>query len=178
MISSSCSSFVPSITYFDPHLQNPQIHEFDLVLEREVARNTVVSLSYLGTFGREMMQWIDKNLPNSEPTTTASYIFNGGPFNGKTVTVPFYGGARPITNYGAIIDATSSANSSYNAAVVQLKRRMTEGLQFEMSYTFSHAIDNPPIPRRRRPPATDRSTILTTWHWKKGTRTMTSATAS
>jgi outer membrane receptor protein involved in Fe transport len=141
-ISSSCSSFVPSITYFDPHLQNPQIHEIDLILEHEVARNTVVSLSYLGTFGREMMQWIDKNLPNTEPTSTASYIFNGGPFNGKTVTVPFYAGARPIPNYGAIIDASSSANSSYNAVVVQLKRRMTEGLQFEMSYTFSHAIDN------------------------------------
>jgi hypothetical protein len=140
VISSSC--VVPSITYFDPHLQNPQIHEFDLVLEREIARNTVVSVSFLGTYGREMMQWIDKNLPNREPTTTASYIFNGGPFNGKTVTVPFYGGARPIASYGAIIDATSGANSSYNAVVVQLKRHMTAGLQFQMSYTFAHAIDN------------------------------------
>jgi len=143
VITTSCGSFVPSITYFDPHLQNPQIHEVDLILEREIARNMVVSVSYLGTFGREMMQWIDKNLPNTEPTTTASYIFNGGPFNGKTITVPFYAGStRPISNYGAIIDATSSANSSYNAVVLQVKRRMTAGLQFDMSYTFSHSIDN------------------------------------
>ena len=39
VISTACGSFVPSVTYFDPHLQNPQIHEFDLVLEHEIARN-------------------------------------------------------------------------------------------------------------------------------------------
>jgi hypothetical protein len=154
VISSSCGSFVPSITYFDPHLQNPQIREADLVVEREISRNTVVSVSYLGTFGREMMQWIDKNLPNTEPTTTASYIFNGGPFNGKTIAIPFYASStRPISNYGAIIDATSSANSSYNAVVLQLKRRMTQGLQFEMSYTFSHSIDNTADPSQTQTPS-------------------------
>lgn len=154
VITSSCSSFVPSITYFDPHLQNPQIHEVDLILEREISRNTVVSVSYLGTYGREMMQWIDKNLPNTEPTTTASYIFNGGPFNGRTLTVPFYASStRPISGYGPIIDASSSANSSYNAAVLQLKRRMTQGLQFDMSYTFSHSIDNTADPSQTLTPS-------------------------
>jgi hypothetical protein len=101
-----------------------------------------------------MMQWIDKNLPNTEPTTTASYIFNGGPFNGKTIAIPFYASStRPISNYGAIIDATSSANSSYNAVVLQLKRRMTQGLQFEMSYTFSHSIDNTADPSQTQTPS-------------------------
>ncbi len=158
-ITTGCSSYVPSITYLDPHLQNPQIHEFDLVLEREIARNLVLSISYLGTLGREMMQWIDKNLPNTEPSTTQSYIFNGGPFNGKTITVPFYGAGcnlsncRPISAYGAIIDGNSSVNSSYNAVVLQLKRRLTDGLQFDVSYTFSHAIDNSADPSQTLAPS-------------------------
>jgi outer membrane receptor protein involved in Fe transport len=139
-----CASALPAISYFDPHLQNPQIHEVDLVLEHEIARNTVASVSYLGTFGREMMQWIDRNLPNVEPTTTAAYTFVGGPYAGLTKNVPFYAGnrIRPISTLGAMVDGSSSANSSYHAMVVQLKRRMTNGLQFDTSYTWSHSIDN------------------------------------
>ncbi len=73
--------------------------------------------------------------------------------------MPFYGAGcnlsncRPISAYGAIIDGNSSVNSSYNAVVLQLKRRLTDGLQFDVSYTFSHAIDNSADPSQTLAPS-------------------------
>src|SRR5712692_4263489 len=49
----SSGSPTPSknIVVFSPNMQNPLIHEADLVLEREIAHNTVVSASYLFSRG-------------------------------------------------------------------------------------------------------------------------------
>lgn len=139
----------PTITYLDPHLQNPQIHEFDLVLEREVMRNTVVSVSYLGSLGRELPNFVDTNIAPS--TGTQSFIFNGGPFNGQAYTIPFYSSRFNLPDCyngvayvkcGAMVDMVSNVNSSYNALVARISRRMTNGLQFDLNYTWAHAIDN------------------------------------
>src|SRR5207253_10021504 len=50
-----------SIVYFDPHFQLPQVHETDLTIEREIATNTVVSVSYMGSFGRSLPDFVDTN---------------------------------------------------------------------------------------------------------------------
>ena len=129
----------PNIVYLDPHLQNPQIHQADLILQRELTPSTVFSAIYLMALGRDLPQFIDTNVAPS--TSTASYVFQGGPFNGQSVSVPFYN-ARINPNFGSMIDVQSSVNSSYHAMVLQLNRRMTDRLQFMSSYTWSHAIDN------------------------------------
>jgi len=41
----------PAVQFFDDDFQLPQIHQGDLIFEREIARNTVVSASYLFSFG-------------------------------------------------------------------------------------------------------------------------------
>ncbi len=132
----------PNIAYLSSHLQNPQIHQVDLILEREIARNTVVSIAYLGTFGRELPNFIDTNLdPNSIQNIT--FRFSGGtPLpTVSSITVPVYT-ARLNNAFGSMMAVTSNVNSSYNAMVLQLSRRMSHGLQVLMSYTWSHAFDN------------------------------------
>src|SRR5437899_2008057 len=49
------------IVFFDKNFQLPQVHETDLTVEREIARNTVVSISYLGSFGRSLPDFVDIN---------------------------------------------------------------------------------------------------------------------
>jgi hypothetical protein len=132
----------PNIAYLSPNLQNPQIHQVDLIVEREIARNTVASISYLGTFGRQMPNFIDTNLdPNS--TQNITYRFSGGtPLpTVSSFTVPVYT-ARLNPAFGSMMAVISNVNSSYNAMVLQLTRRLTNGLQVLMSYTWSHALDN------------------------------------
>src|SRR5467141_2997942 len=50
-----------SIVYFDPNFKLPQIHETDLTVEREIFPNTVVSVSYMGSFGRRLPDFVDAN---------------------------------------------------------------------------------------------------------------------
>ncbi|HYH01440.1 MAG TPA: carboxypeptidase regulatory-like domain-containing protein [Terriglobales bacterium] len=132
------ATVTPAAFQFDPTLQNPQIHQMDLIVEREIAKNTVVSAGYLLSLGRQLTNYIDTNITKS--TNTAQIQLNGGELDGLKYSMPYYG-ARPNTKYGAIVNLFSNVNSNYNALVLQLNRRMTSGLQFQNSYTWSHALD-------------------------------------
>src|SRR5207245_6430061 len=48
------SSAKPNVTFFDSTLHAPQIHQFDLILERDLGWGTVLKVSYLGSLGREL----------------------------------------------------------------------------------------------------------------------------
>ncbi len=62
-------------------MRTPQIHQADLILERQVARNTVISASYLLSLGRELPNFIDINLdPNSR--TDVTYTFASDYYSG------------------------------------------------------------------------------------------------
>jgi hypothetical protein len=91
-----------NIQYFAPNFAAPQIHQVDLVFERQISRNTVVSASYLASLGRRLPTFIDRNLsqptgtrflniPATDPLTGAA----NGPFAGQTFTTPLFSGARP-----------------------------------------------------------------------------------
>ena len=54
---------------FAPKMANPQIHQADMVFEREIARNTVASASVLLSLGRRLPTFVDTNL--NPPTSTA-----------------------------------------------------------------------------------------------------------
>ena len=146
----------PSIVYFAPNARMPQIDQYDAVLEHEIAPNTVVSVSYIGAYGRFLPMGIDTNAPAQVGTITytlAGTLPTAGnnativgqlPAVGSTFTVPFYPGgtaARPNHNFQTMAELSTSAKSWYNAGVVQLTRRMQHGLQVQTSYTWAHAID-------------------------------------
>jgi hypothetical protein len=135
----SAPAATAGIQFFGQHFAAPQIHQIDLVLERQIARNTVVSVSYLASLGRRLPTFIDRNL--SAPTGIRFINIPDGPFAGQNFTVPVFTGARPNTAYGAITEISSTIKSAYNALVLQANRRLTKGLQFQTSYTLAKATD-------------------------------------
>jgi hypothetical protein len=50
--------------------------------------------------------------------------------------------ARPIPQLGAINVFESEASSVYHGATLSIRRRMTSGVYFMLSYTFGHAVDD------------------------------------
>jgi Carboxypeptidase regulatory-like domain/TonB dependent receptor len=146
-----------NVVQFAPDTKLPMIHEFDLELEREIATNTVVTVSYIGSIGHRLPRFIDSNL--APPTLDTTYTVTQGagavtsPFLnqaliGQTVTVPYFGvpstntgTKRPNTAFGAITDISDSVDSHYNALVVGVNRRFYKGFQIQSSYTWSHATD-------------------------------------
>src|SRR5689334_6299575 len=72
---------VGAVQYFDSDFQLPQIHQWDFIFEREIARNTIVSASYLGSFGNSLPNFVDTNLP--APSRVVALTVNGGPASGQ-----------------------------------------------------------------------------------------------
>ena len=130
----------PAVQYFAENFQLPQIHQADLILERQIARNTVVSASYLFSFGNSLPTFVDVNLP--QPAAFVEVPIFGGDFNGQTYRTPIFVGNRPNQNFGAVTEIRSNIWSKYHALVLQANRRLTGGLQFQSSYTLSRAEDN------------------------------------
>jgi len=143
-----------AIQFFDRNFQAPLINQYDLILEHQIAKNTVVSVSYIGSLGRNLPTFIDQNLVPcgarfQYPTpgtncpannaTTATYSVIGGPFGGQTFTLPLYTTANRLL--GNLTRIESSVKSEYNALVFQANRRFTDGLQFQASYTLSKSTD-------------------------------------
>jgi outer membrane receptor protein involved in Fe transport len=130
----------PAVQYFANDFQLPLIHQTDLVFERQVSRNTAVSISYLGSFGKNLPNFVDTNLPTTIATVNLNVV--GGPFNGQNYRTPLFLGARPNTNFAQVTEIRSDVFSKYHALVLQANRRLTDGLQFQINYTLSRASDN------------------------------------
>jgi len=149
----------PSAVYLDKNFQNPYVYQGDLTLEQDLGWNTTLGISYLGALGRELPQFADDNLPTSTSTITYTVVDTSGKgplAPGSTYTTKYYAkqqtaatclSQRSATvgavgcSYGALTRIYSGVNSNYHALAAILKHRMTNNLEFQMNYTWSHAID-------------------------------------
>jgi hypothetical protein len=148
----------PSSYFLASNLQNPMVHEFDLLLQQEMGKGTVFSVSYLGALGRELPNFLDLNLnPNSLQTYTINLVpYTTGGSLGPAATklsqtsfqVPTYTSygntalfGAAASSYQTITQVTSNVNSSYNALVAEIQNRTFHNLQFDFNYTWSHALD-------------------------------------
>ena len=95
---------------------------------------------------------LDRQLPNSvdiniaPSTATKTFQIVGGTGapgvrDGETFAVPFYT-QRVSTDYGPVTDVVSNADASYNALVIEARRRARRGLEFRASWTWAKAIDD------------------------------------
>ncbi|HEV8182793.1 MAG TPA: TonB-dependent receptor [Candidatus Angelobacter sp.] len=134
-----------NIDFFDPNFQNPQIHQIDMSIEQDLGWNTALSVSYLGSLGRQLPTFVDTNVATNR-IGSVTYNVNGGPLGTGTYTTALFQPfstvqARPNTNFGAMSDIVSGVNSSYHALAIQVNHRMSHNIQFGANYTWAHAID-------------------------------------
>jgi hypothetical protein len=133
------------VIMFNSNMENPRIHQLDTVYERQLGKNTVVSVTGMISYGQFLPYFVDTNL---KQTGTNTYTFSGGPLNGQTVTVPVFLGTTSTVNnrtnpaFGAITEVRSIVSSEYYGLAFQFNRRLTNGIQFQTSYTWSSARDN------------------------------------
>ena len=133
----------PGSYFLAPNLQNPMVHEFDLILQQQVGKGTVASVSYLGALGKELTNFVNTNLApsTSNATITISDPNNAGPLpNGAVYVVPQYTGYinKAFTN---ITEVISNVNSNYNAVAFEVQNRSLKSIQFDVNYVWSHALD-------------------------------------
>ena len=129
-----------AIQFFDRNFQSPLINQYDVVFEREIMRNTAVSVSYVGSLGRSLPTFFDLNNELNPVTPSTTFTVVGGPYDGQTFTLPLY---RRVPGLGdqAMTRIQSTVKSEYNALIFQLNRRFTQGLQLLASYTLAKSTD-------------------------------------
>lgn len=132
----------PNLVFFDNNFQAPGIQQIDLIFERQLGWNTTLSLSYLGSLGRHLPNFVDTNLTPT-PTTITYHVVDPnhlGPIAASTLTSLLYT-SRPNPSFGAMTDIFSGTNSNYNAFAVQVTHNMSHNVQFGANYTWAHALD-------------------------------------
>ncbi|HEY2470055.1 MAG TPA: TonB-dependent receptor [Terracidiphilus sp.] len=149
IVSASCLAAIPTAYYLDRNFKVPEIHMADLTLEQQFGKNDVLSISWLGSWGRRLPDFVDVNLPSPTPVTfVVSDPSHTGPMaDGSAITTNAYfyvaGSAthRPNPNYSSITDIFSGVNSNYEALVASFNHRLSHGISLTGNYTWSHAMD-------------------------------------
>ncbi len=111
----------------DPNFDNPYVQSWNLNVQRELGRDLAVTLGYFGTKGTHLR--VSRNI--NQP-------INGvRPFS----SVSSSSSIRPNATLNNIVQIEGTGNSSYNALWATATKRLSRGLQFNASYTFSKSID-------------------------------------
>ncbi len=148
----------PSSFYYAPNFHNPSVDEFSAQLQQSIGKGTFWQMSYVGSLGRQLPNFLDTNLAPPQDSTTITVIApatgSTGPLAvGSTFTVPVFGTCvlntttclNPTgylnTNFTNITEIISNINSSYNALVGEIQNRSIHNLQFDFNYTWAHALD-------------------------------------
>jgi hypothetical protein len=139
------STAKPSLDYFDPNFRNPEIQEMNLSIQRDIGWGTVVSVSAMSSLGRHLPDFIDTNIAPSTKTVSYTIVDSTGlgPLTpGSTYTTALYSArSSAFPQFGAMTDITSNINSQYTAAVVDVEHRFNHYVQFDVNYTWAHALD-------------------------------------
>jgi hypothetical protein len=140
----------PDISLVSPQFRAPYILQASLQIEREIAENTTLSIGTMWNHGVHLLSGsaYDLNLNPLQGTTT--YIVcppsaTTAPCDGPAITGPnmdngLLAEGRLNPNFNQINELISPAQNHYNSFFVQLKRRMTQGLSMQFSYTFARSV--------------------------------------
>lgn len=113
----------------DPHFKDPTSAQWNLTVEREVAPNTTVRLSYVGQGAWHLPITIDLN---QIPASTTPY----NPVNGWADP------RSPYQNFAMLMYAISSGNANYESGLAEVEHKTGHGLSFLGSYTWAKNISN------------------------------------
>jgi hypothetical protein len=132
-----------SAMVFDRRFRLPMVQQGSVTLERQVGANVVASATYLMNIDRQLPNSVDINI--APATATKLFQLQGGTGavgvrDGKTFVVPFYR-QRVNTNFGPVTDIVSNSDATYNALVLEARRRLRGGIEFRASWTWAKAID-------------------------------------
>ena len=118
-----------TVAAWDYHMQQPHMLHYNVSVERQLPGNAVLSVGYAGTRGLNLYQRKEGN---------------PSPPSGKVDGRDFWTGdePRPNLNFGFIELKTAAGDSWYNSLQLRLEKRLSHGLQFQSSYTWSKVLDN------------------------------------
>jgi len=116
-----------------PVFKVPNYQDYNISVQHELVRNTVLEVGFVGTKGSHLLGDVDLNQP-----TVATREAN--PMVYENAISPFLG-------YAGITSRAPIFTSNYNSLQVSLNRRLSQGLTLGVAYTYSKLLTTNPYDR-------------------------------
>lgn len=132
----------------DPHLKTPYTYQYNLSLQHELAPNTVVEVSYVGSSSHGLTSLLDIN-PFVLGTTDR--VLNLGAGDSSCVDEDGNSSSgvssSATCSFATLPEFKNIANANYSSLQASLTRQLTDAhyigkTYFTLAYTFSHSIDD------------------------------------
>jgi len=146
-----------TIVGVNPNLRIPYVTQWNVGVQRSLAANTSIDVSYVGNHGTKLISVDDPNAPPLGAGWTAAAKANclasagdgatgGSPYDGCTPSNAAEQAARPFASkfpyMKDILFFSNGDTSNYNSLQATVTQRATHGLSFTFGYTYSHSLDN------------------------------------
>ncbi len=118
-----------NITYIPKDTKDSYVESYFLDVQKELAKNTLIDLAYIGNHGLKLQGFYNANQINPAAGFTRPYSAWGG-YVGTTF------------NGGDITEAGNVFFSQFNAVQVKYEQRFVAGLTLLNSFTMEHSMDN------------------------------------
>ncbi len=120
-----------SLVALSNDFETPETQVWSLGLQREVFRNAVIDLSYVGTKGDKLVRRRNINFVTPAQAIAAGATPTSA---GNTAAV------RPFVGYSTITYQESAAKSRYHGFLSSFNYRLSNGFTITAAYTFSKAL--------------------------------------
>ncbi len=115
---------------WDPNIRPAAAQQWNFSIQQQLAKNTTLQASYVGQHNTGLMQ----------PMLFSEGVLNA---NGSVSPGPYIAGNPTLKNEAGVIAGTSPAGSQeYHALQATLQQRYSNGLQFQVAYTYSKCMTN------------------------------------
>ncbi len=140
---SAAVAVTTSAMVFDRGFRLPAVQQASLSIEHDVGAGITGSGSVVINMDRQLPNSVDLNIAPS--TAMGTFQLSGGAGlpgvqSDETFVVPVYT-ARVTNLFGPVTDIVSNANATYNAVILEARRRSRGGLDLRLNWTWSKAID-------------------------------------
>jgi hypothetical protein len=125
----------PFFDTLDYHSKQPYLFQYNLAIDRQLPAAMALSVSYVGTHGIHLFEGQEGN--PCIPEGSVNGIPNWA--NAANASCPL---GRTNPNFGSIGLDTTGSYSKYNSLQVGVTKRISKGLEFQSSYTYSRVIDD------------------------------------
>ena len=121
-----------TIRVWDPDVKPAIVQQWNLSVERQFGNSTTLAAAYVGQHGTHLMV----------PMPYFQRQLRGVDSTGKPITAPspYLSGNPELASISQISGTESNGNQKYNALQATLRKRYSEGLQYQVAYTYSKCM--------------------------------------
>ncbi len=133
----------PSIMFAAPNMRNPYSEQADVSLERQLSKNTTVSIGYVRNRAKRLYTVRDLNIGNLSTTVYNFNVLNSSyQSSGFVYQTPIYLATNRVDkNYNRVNQVENGGKQWYDAMVIQINHRWSRNFTGNIAYTWSHEID-------------------------------------